>query len=82
MRLYSVYDKVSQRYNAPYSEVNDAAAVRSFNLACRDSKSLLGMAPTDFFLIIIPAGMQIAAEIRKVIIAIVILLIKKHLFTY
>lgn len=48
VRLYSVYDRVAQVYHDPFSAVNDATAVRSFNFAQSSPESLLYSSPADF----------------------------------
>lgn len=37
MKLYSVYDKVSKRFNAPFVAENDEVANRSFQLGVKDN---------------------------------------------
>lgn len=37
MNLYSIYDKVAKRFNAPFVAENDDVANRSFQLGVRDN---------------------------------------------
>lgn len=37
IRVYSVYDKVAQKYNPPFVTENDETAKRSFFQACKNS---------------------------------------------
>ena len=35
--LYSIYDSVAEVFNKPFSEVNDAAAIRAFKQSLNDN---------------------------------------------
>lgn len=48
IRLYSVFDRVAQVYADPFTAVNDATAVRAFNIAQSSPESMLYASPTDF----------------------------------
>lgn len=37
MKLYSIYDKVAKRFNAPFVAENDDVANRSFQLGVKDN---------------------------------------------
>lgn len=37
MKLYSIYDRVSKRFNAPFLAEDDNVAIRSFQFGVKDS---------------------------------------------
>lgn len=36
LSLYSIYDKVAEVFNKPFTDINDASAKRSFTQACKE----------------------------------------------
>ena len=48
--IYAVYDEKSESYNAPFPLATDGLAKRSFEDACKDSRTDLYKYPGDFTL--------------------------------
>ncbi|AXH77981.1 MAG: nonstructural protein [Microviridae sp.] len=50
MKLYSVYDKVAQRYNLPFFLASDPEAKRAFHTAVNDVANQMHRSPEDYSL--------------------------------
>ena len=46
--MYSVYDKVAEKYMGIFESTNDATAARAFEVACKDKKTQVGEKPKDY----------------------------------
>jgi len=39
LNLYSIYDNVAEVFNKPFSDINDASAIRAFSQSVEDNKN-------------------------------------------
>jgi len=40
LNMYAIYDKVAEIFNKPFTEINDASAVRAFKQSLDDNKAV------------------------------------------
>lgn len=47
-RLYSIFDKATGAYAAPFAQPTNAGAIRAIKMDMQDKNSMLGQHPSDY----------------------------------